>query len=69
LRHIFFGPLPNHLKGVKETSPVMTVPLLVFTILAVIIGIYPKLVTGYRLLVIAGRPPPVEERASPSLHH
>jgi len=49
VRRIFFGPLPEHLKGVKEASPVMTVPLLVFALLAVIIGIYPKLVTDYLL--------------------
>jgi len=31
----------------------MTVPLLIFTILAIIIGIYPKLVTDYLLPAIA----------------
>jgi len=49
VRRIFFGPLPENLKEVKEASPVMTVPLLVFAILAIIIGIYPKLVTDYLL--------------------
>jgi NADH-quinone oxidoreductase subunit M len=52
VRRIFFGPLPEHLKNVKEASPVMTIPLLVFAILAVIIGIYPKLVTDFLLPMI-----------------
>ena len=41
-----------NLKDVKEASPIMTVPLLVFVLLAVIIGIYPKLVTDYLLPLI-----------------
>ena len=45
MRRIFFGPLPEHLKEVKEAPLIMTVPLLVFAIIVVIIGIYPKLVT------------------------
>jgi len=49
VRRIFFGPLPEHLKEVKEAPPIMTVPLLVFATLAVILGIYPKLVTDYLL--------------------
>jgi NADH-quinone oxidoreductase subunit M len=52
VRRIFFGPLPDHLKEVKEASPIMTVPLLVFAVLAVFIGIYPKIVTDYLLPLI-----------------
>jgi NADH:ubiquinone oxidoreductase subunit 4 (subunit M) len=52
IRRIFFGPLPDHLKDVKEASPIMTVPLLVFAVLAVFIGIYPKIVTDYLLPLI-----------------
>jgi NADH-quinone oxidoreductase subunit M len=47
VRRIFFGPLPEHLKEVKEAPLTMTVPLLVFAFLAVIIGIYPRLVTDF----------------------
>jgi len=47
VRRIFFGPLPERLKEVKEAPLIMTVPLLVFAFLAVIIGIYPRLVTDY----------------------
>lgn len=54
VRRIFFGPLPEHLKDVKEASPIMTVPLLVFAVLAVFIGIYPKIVTDYLLPFISG---------------
>lgn len=52
IRRIFFGPLPEHLKEVKEAPATLTIPLLVFAILAVIIGIYPKIVTDYLLPLI-----------------
>jgi NADH-quinone oxidoreductase subunit M len=53
VRRIFFGPLPEHLKDVKEASPIMTLPLLTFAFLAVIIGIYPRLVTDYLLPLVS----------------
>jgi formate hydrogenlyase subunit 3/multisubunit Na+/H+ antiporter MnhD subunit len=49
VRRIFFGPLPDHLKEVKESSWTMWAPLLVFALFSVIIGIYPKFVTDYVL--------------------
>jgi NADH-quinone oxidoreductase subunit M len=49
VRRIFFGPLPEQLKEVKEAPLTMTVPLLIFALLAIIIGIYPKLVADYVL--------------------
>ena len=48
-RRVFFGPLPDNLNGVKEGPPLMIVPMLVFAVLAILIGIYPKLVTDYLL--------------------
>jgi NADH-quinone oxidoreductase subunit M len=39
---VFFGPLPEHLKDVKEASPIMTVPLLVLVIVSVVLGVYPR---------------------------
>ena len=47
VRRIFFGPLPEHLKDVKEPPLIMTVPLLILAVASVILGIYPKLVTDY----------------------
>ncbi|NIQ77355.1 MAG: NADH-quinone oxidoreductase subunit M [Anaerolineae bacterium] len=47
VRRIFFGPLPENLEEVKEAPLTMTGPLLVFAFLAVIIGIYPRLVTDF----------------------
>jgi NADH-quinone oxidoreductase subunit M len=49
VRRIFFGPLPDHLKEVKEGPWTMWGPLLVFALFSVIIGIYPKFVTDYIL--------------------
>lgn len=53
VRRIFFGPLPEHLKDVKEAPLTMTVPLLVFALFSVLIGIYPKFVTDYILPFLA----------------
>ena len=47
VRRIFFGPLPEHLEEVKEAPPIMTIPVLILAVAAVIIGIYPSLVTDY----------------------
>jgi len=49
VRRIFFGPLPEKLKEVKEAPWTMTVPLLVFALFSVLIGIYPKFVTDFLL--------------------
>jgi len=57
VRRIFFGPLPDHLKEVKEAPPLMIAPLLVFAILSIVIGIYPKLVTDYLLPFFASALP------------
>ncbi len=44
---IFFGPLPEHLKEVKEAPLIMTVPPLVLAAASLILGIYPGLVTDF----------------------
>ncbi|TEU09556.1 NADH-quinone oxidoreductase subunit M [Candidatus Bathyarchaeota archaeon] len=53
MRRIFFGPLPDHLKDVKEGPWTMWAPLLVFALFSVIIGIYPKFVTDYLLPLLS----------------
>ncbi len=49
MRRIFFGPLPERLKEVEEAPPLMLIPLIVFAVAALLIGIYPRLVTDYLL--------------------
>lgn len=41
MRRIFFGPIPEHLRDVKEAPAMMTIPLIIFCILSIIMGIYP----------------------------
>ncbi len=53
VRRIFFGPLPENLKDVKEAPLTMILPLLVFALFSVFIGIYPKFVTDYLLPFLA----------------
>jgi NADH-quinone oxidoreductase subunit M len=42
VRRIFYGPLPDHLKEVKEAPLQMTVPMMFLCLLSVLMGIYPK---------------------------
>lgn len=49
VRRVFFGPLPDDLKEVKEAPPLMLLPMVAFALLAIVIGIYPRLVTDYLL--------------------
>jgi len=49
VRRVFFGPLPEHLKDVKEAPALMLLPVLAFAALSIIIGLYPGLVTEYLL--------------------
>jgi NADH-quinone oxidoreductase subunit M len=51
---IFFGPLPEHLKEVKEAPPIMTVPPLVLALASLILGIFPGLVTDFIARVLGG---------------
>ena len=44
---IFFGPLPDHLKEVKEAPLIMTVPPLILAVASLVLGIFPGLVTDF----------------------
>lgn len=48
-RRIFFGPLAEGMEKVKEAPTLMLVPLAVFALIAIVIGIYPRLVTDFLL--------------------
>jgi NADH-quinone oxidoreductase subunit M len=39
---VFFGPLPKHLKDVKEAPSMMTTPLLILAVISILLGVYPK---------------------------
>jgi len=45
VKKIFFGPLPAHLETVTEAPLAMTVPLLLLAAIALVVGIYPDLVS------------------------
>ena len=49
VRRIFFGPLAEGMEKVKEAPTLMLIPIVVFALLAIVIGIYPKLVTDFLL--------------------
>ena len=54
IRRIFFGPLPENLKHVKEAPLTMTGPLIVLSFLALLLGVYPRFVTDFLLMWIGG---------------
>ncbi|MCX6648098.1 MAG: NADH-quinone oxidoreductase subunit M [Candidatus Bathyarchaeota archaeon] len=47
IRRVFYGPLPEHLKQVKEAPMTMLLPIVVFAVLVIVLGIWPTLITGY----------------------
>jgi NADH-quinone oxidoreductase subunit M len=47
IRRIFYGPLSEHLKQVKEAPLMMLIPITIFAVLVVILGIWPTLITNY----------------------
>ncbi len=47
IRRVFYGPLQEHLKQVKEAPMTMLLPLVMFAILAIVLGIWPTLITNY----------------------
>jgi len=47
IRRVFYGPLPEHLKQVKEAPMTMLLPLVMFAIFAIVLGIWPTLITNY----------------------
>jgi len=54
MRRIFYGPLPEHLKDVKEASQLMTIPMVVLCLLSIILGLYPGLILDPLFEVIPG---------------
>ncbi len=51
---IFFGPLPEHLKEVKEAPLIMTISPLVLAVASLILGIFPGLVTDFIARALGG---------------
>ena len=49
VRRIFFGPLAEGMEHVHEPSLLMLIPMAVFALIAIILGVYPKLVLDYLL--------------------
>ena len=49
VRRIFFGPLAEGMEDVKEGSMLMLVPMAVFAVISIVIGVYPRLVLDYLL--------------------
>ncbi len=47
MRRIFFGPLAEGMENVKEAPMLMLVPMAVFAVIAILLGVYPRLVTDY----------------------
>lgn len=47
VKRIFFGPLPEDLEGVREAPLTMTGPLLALSLLALILGVYPRAITDF----------------------
>ncbi len=47
VRRVFFGPLAEGMEEVKEANQLYLAPMIVFALMAVIIGVYPRLVTDY----------------------
>ncbi|MCW4048734.1 MAG: NADH-quinone oxidoreductase subunit M [Candidatus Bathyarchaeota archaeon] len=54
MRRIFYGPLPEHLKEVKEASWLMTVPMMLLCFLSIVLGIYPRPIIDPLMEVVAG---------------
>jgi NADH-quinone oxidoreductase subunit M len=47
VRRVFYGPLPEHLKQIKEAPMMMLAPIFLFAVLVIVLGIWPTLVTDY----------------------
>ncbi len=54
VRRIFFGPTPEHLKDVREAPLKMTIPLITFSLLSIIIGIYPSFILDPLMRTVLG---------------
>jgi NADH-quinone oxidoreductase subunit M len=49
VRRIFFGPLAEGMDEVKEAPMLMLIPMIAFAVIAVVIGVYPRIVLDYLL--------------------
>jgi NADH:ubiquinone oxidoreductase subunit 4 (subunit M) len=47
IRRVFYGPLPEHLKQVKDAPMMMLAPIVIFAVLVIVLGIWPTLITNY----------------------
>ena len=47
IKRVFFGPLPEHLKGARDPNLVMILPMLLMAILGIIIGVYPRILLDF----------------------
>jgi NADH-quinone oxidoreductase subunit M len=45
IRRIFHGPLPNHLRNIKESPFTMSIPLFILSVIAIVLGVWPAIVT------------------------
>ncbi|MBN2335761.1 NADH-quinone oxidoreductase subunit M [Candidatus Bathyarchaeota archaeon] len=54
VRRVFFGPLAEGMEEVKEADQLYLLPMIAFAVIAVILGVYPKLVTDYLIPFFTG---------------
>jgi len=47
IKRVFFGPLPEELKDVKEAPAIMLAPLFLLAVVTILVGIYPRAVTDF----------------------
>ncbi len=53
MKRIFYGPLPEHLKNVKEPPHLMTLPMILLCLLSLLLGIYPSPIIDPLLKAVA----------------
>lgn len=54
VRRIFYGPLPEHLREVREAPLLMTVPIMILCLISILAGIYPGIVLDPLFKAIQG---------------
>jgi NADH:ubiquinone oxidoreductase subunit 5 (subunit L)/multisubunit Na+/H+ antiporter MnhA subunit len=54
IRRVFFGPLKEDFKDVHEASWLMVAPIIILTVLAVILGVYPTILTSIIGPIVSG---------------
>jgi len=47
VRRVFFGPVAEGMENVKEAELQYLLPMAVFALVAIVLGVYPRLVTDY----------------------